>query len=76
MKKSVLLALLPIAILSGCGDGVPDVDPQHIVVKGEPMTGVAFMQKYCAGKSSNETCLKVSKAILAGSVRGRMPAGY
>lgn len=73
----ILLALLPLALLGACDDGVPQVDdPSRIVVNGEPMTGADFMKKYCADKPAHATCVKVSKATIASSTRGKMPAGW
>jgi hypothetical protein len=77
MKKLLLLNFLPTLLLIGCGDGVPKVaDPHNIVVDGKPMLQTEFMNKYCAGKPANETCLIVSKAALQDSTKGKMPAGW
>jgi len=42
---------------------VPTVDDvNNIMVDGQKMTPSQFMEKYCYGKTDNETCLKVSQA--------------
>jgi hypothetical protein len=77
MKNIFLACLLPLALLTACSDGVPQVDdPYKIVVNGEPMTGTEFMKKYCSDKPAHETCMKVSRATIASSTRGKMPAGW
>jgi hypothetical protein len=55
--------------LSACGndsvqnDGVPTIsDYENIVVDGKPMKHDEFFDKYCVGKSNNETCLRVMHA--------------
>lgn len=76
MKHYLFLAasaILAIA-LSGCADKVPQVDdPHHIVVNGTPMKPMEFLAKYCEGKTDNETCVKVQRAMLQDSTKGAVP---
>jgi hypothetical protein len=65
MKFKLSLALVCLFALSACdndvvlNDGVPNVDPQNIIVDGTTMTPTEFLKKFCIGKNQNETCSKV-----------------
>lgn len=78
MKKVFYVAtLLPVLFLSACGDGVPNVvDPHNIVVNGQKMTQDAFIEKYCPGKETNETCNKVKLAARMDSARPGKPTRF
>lgn len=73
MKKfTFILFTAAAAALSGCGNDVPAVSdpvPEKISVGDQTLTQQQFLDKYCAGKTSNETCVKVSRAMVAGSTR-------
>jgi hypothetical protein len=73
MKKFTFVLFTAIAAaLSGCGHDVPSVPdpvPREIVVGDQTLTQQQFLEKYCAGKTSNETCVKVSRAMIIGSTR-------
>ena len=61
------VAVVCLSILSACSsdsnDGVPTVsDYCNVVVNGKQMTNIEFMDKYCVGKTTNETCLSVMNA--------------
>lgn len=74
MKYRLYAALLGALVLTACGDNVPPVeDPHNIVVDGKKMTQAEFLEKYCAGKGSNETCVNVLQAKQKDSTRGEMP---
>lgn len=74
MKYRLYAALLGVLVLSACGDNVPTVeDPHNIVVDGKKMKQADFLEKYCAGKGGNETCIKVLQAKQKDSTRGEMP---
>ncbi len=74
MKIRLCIALLPALLLVACSDGVPRVeDPHNIVVDGQKITQATFLRTYCAGKSSNETCMRVLQAKQWDSTRGPMP---
>lgn len=77
MKKYALMIFAAV-LLSACSDGVPDVeDPHHPVdASGTPIKGTEFLEKYCAGKLTNETCVKVQKAVSADSSKGGLPKGW
>lgn len=78
MKKSVGLMVLAVVFLAACSDGVPHVeDPHHPVdANGNPVKGTEFLQKYCAGKITNETCVKVENAVSSDSSKGGLPKGW
>ncbi len=64
MKKIIVLALLPIVLLTACSDDVPKIDdPHNVVVDGQKMTQADFLQKYCISRAGNETCDKVKNAM-------------
>lgn len=74
MKFKIYAAIISILALSACNDNVPTVDdPNNIVVDGKKMKQAEFLDRYCAGKSDNETCMKVLKAKRYASTRGEMP---
>ncbi len=75
MKLKVFAGLLGLAVLAGCSDPVPKVDdPRNIVVDGQAMTQMAFVQKYCADKADHETCLKVRRAMVADATKSKAGA--
>lgn len=59
-------------IVAGCAkDDVPAVsDPHNIVVEGQKMKQMEFLNKYCQGKVDNETCLKVNQAMRQDATKG------
>lgn len=70
--KRIFALVVPALLLAACGDSVPKVeDPHNIVVDGQPMTQAAFIEKYCAGKSDNATCMTVLAAKRQDSTRGK-----
>lgn len=73
--KRFILAALPAVLLAACGtDDVPKVeDPHHIVVGGEQVTQAKFLETYCTGKPSHETCLRVQQAMRADATKGAPP---
>lgn len=73
MKKLLWVVVVSMAsILTGCGDDVPKVaDPHNIVVDGQPMKQQAFLEKYCAGKKDDETCVAVARAMVADSTKSK-----
>lgn len=76
MRTFTLLALLPALLLAACDD-VPTVsDPHRVVVRGQPMTQVAFLQRYCQGQDLHPTCAKVAQAMLQDASHGKMVAGW
>lgn len=77
MNKQTLMALLPLLLLAACKDEVPKVDdPHNIVVDGKPITQLAFVNKYCMETATNETCVKVRRAMLQDSTKGAVPRGW
>ncbi len=63
--KTKIQIILSVILLASCDkpDSVPTVDDvNNIMVDDNKMTPSQFMEKYCYGKTDNETCLKVSKA--------------
>ena len=70
--KTTHAACVFAVFLVGCSDSVPSVaDPHNITVNGEPMTQQAFLETFCAGKKDHETCLKVNRAMIQDSVKGK-----
>ena len=62
--KTKITIIISIILLASCNkpDSVPTVDDvNNIMVDGNKMTPSQFMEKYCYGKTDNETCLKVSQ---------------
>lgn len=77
MHKLAMLSPLVAVMLVGCGKPVPNVeDPHRIVVDGQPMTQVAFLDRYCQDKAAHPTCLEVSHAMLADVTHGPMPESW
>jgi hypothetical protein len=79
----VALALATALLVAACerkpaNDGVPVlVDPHKPVdMDGKPMKYGEFLQKYCMGKITNETCAKVQQAMNVDSTRGPMPKNW
>lgn len=70
--RITFIGVVALALLAGCGDDVPMVqDPDRIVVRGKLMSQQEFLQAYCQNKSTNATCAKVSKSMVAsGAVQG------
>ncbi len=66
MKKIIVLALLPILLLTACSDDVPKIDDPH-------MTQADFLQKYCISRAGNETCDKVKNAMDKDVTKGVIP---
>ena len=69
MRMSIVAAAAAFMVV-GCdiADRVPHVeDPQKNVVNGQPMTQMAFVEKYCTGETTNENCVKVRGAMVAGA---------
>ncbi len=74
MKKIIVLALLPIVLLTACSDDVPKVDdPHNVVVDGQKMTQANFLQRYCISRAGNETCDKVKNAMDKDATKGVIP---
>lgn len=74
MKKIFLTSLLPLALMAGCGDGVPKIDnPNKIVVDGEPLTQQEFMTHYCVKKPNHKTCVLVSQAMAEDAAKAKPP---
>ena len=72
--KNIFLIICAALFLTACNDGVPSVkDPHHVEVDGEKMTQLAFLEKYCIGKTTSETCHKVKHAMIQDSTRGVVP---
>ena len=64
--RSIFVGVMAIAVLAGCGDDVPAVqDPDRIVIKGKLLSQQEFLTAYCQNKSTNTTCEKVSKSMVA-----------
>lgn len=61
----VLMMVGAMTLMSACTrDPVPPIsDPENIVIDGQRMTKVEFMNKYCQGKTDHETCNMVGQAI-------------
>jgi hypothetical protein len=70
--KTIILAGTLMLLVAGCNDKVPHVDdPRNIVVSGQPMTPRSFVDKYCAGETDNENCVKVRRAMAADSTKSK-----
>ena len=68
--KSIFVSVMTVLALVGCGDDVPKVqDPTQIVIRGKLVSQQEFLKTYCQGKDDNDTCLRVSKAMSADSVK-------
>ena len=78
MKRRFGLMLLAAVLMTACDDGVPKVDDPHhpVDANGNPIKGTEFVQKYCMGKATNETCAKVHQAVSMDSSKGQMPKGW
>ena len=76
MKCAIHLAVIVAALfLAACSDGVPHVeDPYNPVdTDGNTIQGTAFLNKYCKGKSGNQSCQKVQNvAIIDTTGRARL----
>ena len=67
------ILLLPAIVAGACNTGVPHVDdPNNIVINGEKLAPVVFLEKYCIDQAFETTCLKVSHAART-NIRGRVP---
>lgn len=78
MRKIIGLMVVCSSMLAGCDDGVPKVDDPNRPVdhQGNVIKGAEFNERFCAGKSTNETCAKVQRATSNNSSLGKMPSGY
>jgi len=78
MKKNIALVVVFAAMLAGCNDGVPHVDDPHNPkdADGNPIKANLFIKKYCEGKVTSETCIKVIQAHRVDSLRGGVPKGW
>lgn len=78
MKKVLFLLLATTTFLSACDDGVPAVaDPHNPTdASGKHITSTEFLKKYCAGKSHNETCVKVENAANLDARGTKLPKGW
>jgi hypothetical protein len=73
MKILFTLSLI-IGLLSACTDDVPAVDdPHNIVIGGQKLKQVEFLQKYCVEKPAHETCMKVKNAMSKDFTKGEVP---
>jgi len=76
MKRLTSLAVL-VVLIAGCGESVPTVtDYKKIVVDGQAMTHAEFLNKYCTNAPTNETCIRVSKAMREAATKGVTPKGW
>ena len=78
MNNNFVLIPAIIFTLTACSgldaDGVPAVDdPHNIVIKGEKIKQIDFINKYCIDKPYNGTCLKVQKAHHQDMAKGNIP---
>lgn len=74
--KCIISTIVLFLVLVGCGDSVPNVqDPRNIVVAGQAMTQQQFLEKYCAGKTQNQTCNKVHRAMMFDSTHSAHGVG-
>lgn len=70
MNYLAMLLIIISGLLNGCAkNDVPDVNPKNIVVNGKQMAAQQFLDKYCVGNASNNTCAEVNKAMLQNSTR-------
>lgn len=78
MKKGLGLMIVAAVLLSACSDGVPHVEDPHrpVDADGNPIKGTEFIRKYCAGKPTHETCVKVQKAVSSDATKGGLPKGW
>jgi hypothetical protein len=75
MKYQLLCVLCLLGLLSACGDSVPHVsDPENIIVDGQKMTQRDFVEKYCAAKTDEESCVLVRRAMFTSSGKGKTPS--
>lgn len=59
------IATASIFTMTACDQGVPKVeDLNNVEVNGQQMTQQTFLDKYCAGKIAEETCMKVTDAMM------------
>lgn len=72
IRAGILLAIS--LLMAACEQGVPHVDdPHNVVVNGQTMTQLEFLEKYCVGKVADENCAKVSYAMRKDAVVGGVP---
>lgn len=78
MRAFILLIVFLSSLLSGCDDGVPKIsDPHHPVdATGNSIKGTDFLERYCLGKPTNETCIKVQRAVSTDSLKRGVPKGW
>lgn len=77
--KTIIFALSFLFVLSGCGDGIPDVVDLHHPqdFDGKQMVATEWVKKFCFDKpADNVKCLAVKRTISMDSGRGVMPKGY
>lgn len=77
--KTILFALSFLFVLTGCGDGIPDVIDLHHPqdFDGKQMIAKDWMVKFCIDKpADNAKCLAVGKTMSMDATRGVMPKGY
>ena len=75
MSNYFLLAVSMTVMLVGCsGSSVPKVaDAHHIVIDGVEIKQMEFLKNYCEGKTADETCTKVQRAMIQDSTKGDAP---
>lgn len=76
MKRLTVFVAIA-AALAGCSDGVPAVtDYSKLVVNGKPMTHAEFLNTYCTNAPTNETCVRVGKAMREKATKGDQVKGW
>lgn len=70
--KTIVIILIMLG-LTACSDGVPDVDPHHIVVGGKSMKQSEFLMQYCDDKVPNATCAEVKNAMRSDATKRNIP---
>lgn len=78
MRSPILPVILLSFLLAGCDDGVPKLSDPHNPVdeKGKSIKGTEFLERYCLGKQTNETCIKVQRAVSTDSLKRGVPKGW
>lgn len=81
MKFQDLLLVVGVLILNGCSDDVPNVPPQDvkankIVVAGERLSYRQFLDRYCVGKATHETCVQIRMAETAAMAKHDLPTKW
>lgn len=70
------LALLTLTLLAACNKVPAVADPHHITIDGQPLTQMAFLERYCSGQPLQPTCAAVSQAMLRDATRGAVAKGW